>query len=333
MALLSISIDLSGSTYAKQLMTTATAPGTKARKQLYEEYLSLLYHIERSFYEAVFESTVLKFEDLYLLKTIGDEYWFGYHLPMKSEETAAEISVALIEALLNVVSEDRFLTIVKKDGVADSGGSERRVTNLNLPTKVLIDLIHEPIELNVQRYEYLKDIVLKASGGGGPLYQINDNYIQCCNRLNLGAADAFAEGHPVHVRDDFIGLEIDRFFRVAKFCQPRLLTIGNSLMEFLSLEISTVAPGLEGLGVKMVDISSHQEGEESLKKYLVSQVLPAQEIKGVGEDYSIHHLFGERNLGDAAYCPQSGVKAMMEPTRAFLAKNGFYSLEKTNLLP
>ncbi len=67
-------------------------------------------------------------------------------------------------------------------------------------------------------------------------------------------------------------------------------------------------------------------GWASNRRHIISQGLRADELKGVGEPYSLHHVFGLGSLGYAAFMPMAGTISLMEPTRGFLAENGFYAI-------
>ncbi len=327
MPLISISIDLSGSTYAKHEIVSVTQNEPDMRKDLYDEYMKLLYQLERSFYQYILESPVLDLANVYLVKTMGDEYWFTYEAAEEPDEFQAQ-SVSLLKILTNLIAEERFLAIFSSktnDKKSEFG------KNLNLPIKVFIDVMENPNELNQLRYEYLKGLVAEAGSGSPTIYKINKEYIEICNRLNLGSPDLIKQKHPVHGRLDFIGLEVDRFFRLTKFCKPSMLSIGSTLMENLDTKISHLGPSLDKIKVKKLKIKGAGQGDD-LEKYVIIEQIPGIKMKGIGEDYIVNHVFGHRTLGDAVYGPVHGVENLMGETRAFLAQAGFYALEREQFI-
>jgi len=272
--------------------------------------------------------TDLEPDNLYLAKTIGDEYWFLYEIDATSSNHQDKM-ISLLNVLINVLAEDRFLPIAappNRDRRNSAGAT------LNLPVKVFIDILEDTQELNNLRYEYLKGVVANVSGGSETVYQVDSRYIDICNRLNLGAPDLEAKGHPMRGRKDLIGFEVDRFFRLTKFCKPRLLSVGQRLFDYLGIKPTAIPSGLEGIAIKKVELKKTQS-TENVAKYVIRETIEASEMKGIGTAYTIYHLFGERVLGDAAYGPVPGLESLMEETRAFLAESGFYAIDRDRLLP
>jgi hypothetical protein len=332
MGLLSVSIDLCGSTLAKQSLVTLSTNDERHRKRLYATYLSLLYGMEREFYLRLMDNQFFDFSKLFLVKTIGDELWYMYQVDETDENELARSSWAIFEALMGLFSCERRLDLASPDGKGDA----LLEVKFNLPIKAFIDLVAEPIEMNLERYEYLKDIVSTLKGDNSVIYHIDQHYTDICNRLNLGSTDLFGKRVRVLARTDYIGLEIDRFFRATKFCNPLLLAVGASLMNKLPYRIERAAENLDHIGVKKLVLNVPGEDgkdDREKRKYVISQSIPAAGMKGVSEDYTIFHVFGAAALGEAVYIPPPSIETLMEPTRAFLAEYGFYALDRTRLLP
>ena len=55
-------------------------------------------------------------------------------------------------------------------------------------------------------------------------------------------------------------------------------------------------------------------------------------MPGIEDDYEVLHLYGAPTLRDEIYRPNHGVEDFLGPTRAFLAKAGFYGLDRTRLV-
>ncbi len=336
MGLLSISIDLCGSTLAKQYLVEISSNDEKHRKYLYHRYLKLLYGMERELYMRLMDIPHFDFSRLSLVKIIGDELWYMYQVDENDEADMAVSSWAIIDALMSLFSCERHLSFYSNGGhekPQPDGDAGTREVKLNLPIKAFIDLVVEPIEMNLDRYDYIKDIVSTLKGGNSIIYRIDREYIEICNRLNLGSADQLGEFGRVQVRTDYIGLEIDRFFRTTKFCNPLLLGIGKTLMDKLPYSIEKVSEELKHIGVKQLVLSIPGDNQPEKRKYVISQPIPAAAMKGVSDDYAIFHVFGAASIGNSVYFPPPSTKTLMEPTMAFLAKHGFYALDRDNLLP
>lgn len=335
MAILSISIDLTGSTLAKQSLVEASAADGGRRRDMYGEFLKLLFEIERDFYQLLIEDPRVDLSRLYLVKTIGDELWYAYDVD-DDDAGFAGTAWAMCSALLTLFSTSRYLGFDSAGNRGDDDAGAGRSRVFDLPIKAHIDVVSEAIEVNVERYEYLKDVVAALSGQTAAVYSIDDRYLEVCNRLNLGSAKTLGSRAGLSTRTDYIGLQVDRFFRLAKFCVPRLLGVGEALMCRLPHAVEPVAAELEHLPLKTIAIAAPSDADAApatVRKYAITQRVAARDMKGVSGDYTLYHVFGGLNLGEAVYAPQPAVETLLEPTRAFLAAHGFYALDAPNLVP
>ena len=332
MALLSISIDLSGSTQAKQCLVSKTDGDPAARKDMYDRYARLLYDLERSFYLKILERKNIGFSKFLLVKTIGDEYWYVYDVDHNDRRAFSKTVESFMDAILSLFGDERFVAFGGFDqGLDEPDGDDetKPVVQFDLPVKAFIDLILEPLEVNVERYEHLKDVVAQLNGIRSAVYEVDRTYVDICNRLNLGAVSAFDPRFRVQVRTDYVGLEIDRFFRLTQFCKPLILGVGDTLMRHLPHETRDISAHHEHISVKKLLTGRKAERSETAgedSKYVIRETIPAASLKGISEDYCIHHVFGGAGLNDAIFAPVPSVDTLLEPTRAFLAEHGFYAV-------
>ena len=233
--------------------------------------------------------------------------------------------------MLKLFAHDRYLSFHAPDKHSAEPIRESKALRVfDLPIKAQVDLLLEPIETNRERYEYLKDLAFPSSERRQkPVYAVDRSPTGVQARLNLGAAGTAADGQTVHVRSDYIGLEVDRFFRLSGSCRPLLLSVGETLMSLLDHGIHAVSRELDHIGVKIISFGQ----PSGMRKYVIKEHIPPTRMKGVSHAYDIYHLFGENSLGKAAYSPQTGIESLMEPTRAFIAEHGFYAIKPDQLLP
>lgn len=334
MGFLSISLDLSGSTQAKQAIVELTEDNPEQRAQYYSEYLRLLYATERDFYRGLASRPLFRFSDLYLVKMIGDEFWWVYTIDDARADTITAVATAFFLTILDLFSNDRYLAVHQEDGRAQNGRHALPARQFNLPIKAFVDYVSEATEVNVARYEYLKDVIAMVEGGPATVYRVDQRFAEFCDRLNLGSTAR--EGRGVTTRTDYIGLEIDRFFRLTRFCRPSLLGVGRSLIERLPCTFDAAPDAPDGAEIQVLELPSPwREGEPSnlFRKYVMVENIPSATMKGISEDYSVCHIFGAATLGDSIYAQPAAVETMMTPTRAFLAERGFFALRRETLLP
>lgn len=109
---------------------------------------------------------------------------------------------------------------------------------MNLAYKVHIDLISDAIEISHMRADYLRS---KASAYLGS-DQYGDNEAKLAGRLNAGYFEVQGAKLRQVYRTDYIGHEVDRFFRTTKAAVPCTITMGETL--FLSARCRSAACGL-----------------------------------------------------------------------------------------
>ncbi|PIW29819.1 MAG: hypothetical protein COW30_03945 [Rhodospirillales bacterium CG15_BIG_FIL_POST_REV_8_21_14_020_66_15] len=331
MAFLSISIDLSGSTLAKQTLVGLSVDNAARRRELYNSFTHTLYQMERRFYLNLLGRPGFDMSGLYLVKSIGDEYWYVYEVDETDTDALGRIAQDLFEALIELFTEHRNLSfVIDGDGHDDDGDGRAPdgpvIRKFDLPIKAYVDLILEPIEVNVERYEYIKDIVAMLRRDPSTVYSLDSEFAAICNRLNLGGGEVDNQGH-MQVRRDFIGLEIDRFFRMTRFCKPLLLGVGGTLMDRLDLAAEPVNAHMAHIAVRRLTPRAGRTGSGHM---VIQEIIPAAEMKGISEAYVMHHLFDPERQDEAFYAPHPTVETLMAPTRAFLAESGFYALGRTN---
>ena len=335
---LTISIDLCGSTKVKQALVESSSGNAARRRDLYDEYLKILYATEREFYTRLLTRDRVDFEKLFLVKAIGDEFWYMYEVP-EDPGAIVDTSCAILTALLELCGQERHLNFGAFDSLGDVlrvPESENRPAKwFDIPVKVCADILLEPIEMTKARYEFLKDIAFLAEGDSSAVYKVDEDFIAYCNRLNLAAPSPFEKGRSLTTRQDFIGLEVDRFFRLAAFCLPRMVGIGDTLFSILPVRLSPAERGHEHLPTKLAEVCRGKNPDDTsiLRGYVVSQPVPSVRMKGISGDYTLHHLFGADSLGESVFHPPAGIDTLMEPTRAFLGEHGFYALDRTRLVP
>lgn len=311
MAFLSISIDVAGSTRLKQALVEATGDNPRGRERLYEDYRKLLYAVERDFLMAVASSPVLLSNRLYLIKSIGDEYWFAYDIDEVESNDLSATANALLDALLAVLEMERYFSIAGTDDRRESRA--RFGFHYQVPVKVCLDLVREAVELNSDRYHHLKDIISLLRHDRSPIHAVDRQFSEICGRLNLGAPDVFDSAHPILARQDYIGLEIDRFFRMSKYALPLLPCIGEAMFRLLGVDLGPAA---------------EREPRQNWQRtrgtaMIVPKRLSAAMMKGLSDDYQVYHLVSDIVLGRLLNQRPSDENRLLEPTYEFMTTHGF----------
>lgn len=333
MAFVSLSIDMVGSTMAKQSIVRAAGDDPDKRSRYYREYLKLLFSIEREFYINIndsFEKTGLNMDRVSLVKSIGDEYWFAIEVDENDEQDIASVAWSAIEGSITCMSADRYLGIQTEDEtILDD--ETKTILKTNFPIKILADIINDPIEITALRYQYLKDIFSILRQDSATVFRVDDAFLALCNRLNIGGSAVKAGGESLVARYDYIGLEIDRFFRIAKKARPSLLAIGDNLAKHLDRDIRPASEELPDIGVKQMTIRppAHLGGAVgSIDTMVIQEKIAADEMKGISEGYALHHLFLPDNLEPTTFGPANSSLSLLAPSFSFLAENGYFLLSR-----
>jgi hypothetical protein len=78
-------------------------------------------------------------------------------------------------------------------------------------------------------------------------------------------------------------------------------------------------------------VGSQGAGTHFSRRNVIVESLRSDQLKGVGREYCVHHVFGLLSLHNDAFSPMPLHRDLMKPTRAFLAEHGFYSVPRNNL--
>jgi len=240
-----------------------------------------------------------------------------------------------MDAVLGTFTKSRSLRFSSRPlGDFEENSDDVDYVNFDPPLKAVIDLLTDVVELNNKRFEYLRERLHSfAQKNQSDLDPANKLTIRLFNNLNIASAmpTVGSENAITSVRTDYIGLDVDRFFRIAKFCRPSLLTVGDALMDCLGCECADI-PSFEHLAIKTL----HQPvpagaGVQISRRNVVIETLRQDQLKGVGQDYQIYHMFALASLHSDAFYPMPNRRDLMKPTRAFLAEHGFYAISRNAL--
>ena len=154
----SISLDLVGSTPLKRAMFRYGDNDFDKINRLYELYVQSLFEIEESFYRYVCASGVIDIRKLFLVKIIGDEYWYIYEVDDNDIDELRAVGNAFISGLLEVLSKPRRLSFGDKN-------SKTRL-DFDLSLKALIDLVTNALILPDRRYSYFENKIMDLLGRG-----------------------------------------------------------------------------------------------------------------------------------------------------------------------
>jgi hypothetical protein len=307
----SISIDLVGSTDAKtRVMNLVQGDVIKFHKfneLIYREFCQ----IERKFYESAVShqgvSEAIDPSNLFTVKGIGDEIWI---LCAVAEQDIPGVGCKLIDASIQVATQTVSLwaTQNEDDPRFDRNFDYGRVEPIRSPIKIFVDVVGHASNLGRVRDEGLMTTIpglLKTFHGREPTTL---EIARVARRLCLSSYEPIGWSAFHEFRTDYIGHEIDRFFRTTKAAIPGTVTIGASLAHKMGLMFQPVKHGIHGAFT-----SSNMPlmgGFPADPVHARIRTFEADQLKGIGYAYDTYTLFGPRSL--------NGVYVMMAADR----KNG-----------
>lgn len=245
----SISIDLVGSTDAKtRVMSLAKGEVAKVHKyneQIYREFC----RIETSFYEDAVShygaSAAIDPSKFFTVNGIGDEVWI---LCTVAEQDISSVGHRLIDAGIKVAAKSvSFLATENEPGpVFDREFDYGEIQPIVSPIKIFIDLVGQASNLGRIRDEELVKAIpnlLKSFHGREP---VPLEIASVVRRLCVSRYEPIGWWEFHEFRTDYIGHEIDRFFRTTKAAVPGTVTIGASYAREMGLMFKPVKHGIHG---------------------------------------------------------------------------------------
>jgi hypothetical protein len=299
MPFISISIDICGSTAAKaQLLEHSKCIDTEAT-HFYEEFQKQILRVETTFW-TILQSSNLEIERLFLIKSIGDEVWYAYSLDKLNEyEILASIS-HIIRATIALQTKHFDVVVGPPENPFDWENQDpNEFLRIELPLKITVELITDALDISIVREKYLSPHVVSLLSPLGtrakPILAGNESYINLCNRLGISTQHKTEDKVLSSVRTDYIGWEIDRFFRVTKEAVRGAVLIGPAILATLDRNDLLPNIGQEDLNKNNLTVNDVSlrvcTGPASFISFntyvLARKKLLASELKGVGSDCDV----------------------------------------------
>jgi hypothetical protein len=231
---LSISIDLAGSTAAKSEIARLCPQPERCVDRVRDLYRAFL--AQEVYFHVLLDHYGFSLDQIFVVKAIGDEVWIVVDVSndLRPHELNDYIG-RFFSAAMPLAGRRVHAFASEHDPEEDLDGlapheAYGRIWRDELPLKIFADLIDDRtcLESNRERqaaFEHRAGELMRDVGTAERARQIID-------RLAGGIT---IEGR-VGYRSDFIGPEVDRFFRCGKLALPALLTCGSQLIERISYD-------------------------------------------------------------------------------------------------
>lgn len=300
MTFISISIDICGSTEAKAKLRNHASLIAREPSQLYETFQKQVLWIESTFW-TLLRSGSLEIERLFLIKTIGDELWYAYDLEgLQDFEVHASI-VKMISVLIGLHTKDFEIVAGPVEDPYDwKNTAPATLRRISLPLKITMDLVSDALEMNKLREKYLTPHVAELlTPLGKPrqraVQEGDEDFIKLCNHLGVSSRVATMDKCYSLTRSDYIGWEVDRFFRLTKEAIKNAVLIGPEILNAFDTHQLIETNGTEkfssdGKWLMSAPLLKVQNGSciTSIGDYqFARRTVPAADLKGVGADCNI----------------------------------------------
>lgn len=341
MPLLSFSIDLCRSTEVKNTINKYS----KGNEKLINEHLQQFYKQFLSIEENLYSHCIYNDIDLtklFLVKLIGDEYWYVYELDEQlCKEEQNSIIVKFINILSTITTRIDSLFISEKKISWEEEEEDHQIwdgikhEHFYIPRKAYLDISYnyndfsemriDKIQKHIRSEYYSHHKNKKKQDPETIKKDYANDEVEIYNQLNLGINQLNGTMLRTYSRFDPIGSDIDLFFRCTKKSMPALLKVGRNLFNFIYEYSYDQSLPNNIMRVEQQIIGTSSKTYDSL--FYFKENIQKEELKGVSHDYAIftiiNHISNTPNLTVLPYnndgCSES---------RDYLLKVGFLKLNK-----
>lgn len=318
--IVSFSIDVAASTEAKTRMRALAADDAQLGS-LYQLFYRQFLHKEDRFYRRLLErgsnhTRPLDWRKLFVVKGIGDELWLFYQVQRGALDELRTAMARILDAALGLSSDTILWSSPEREtGPAFDPEIERqqRRDSMRLPFKIYLDLISDGYEISKLRANYMSQNI-NAYLNLASDARFGQDHMQIANRLNAGYLEIAGRRLRSAYRTDYIGHEIDTFFRTTKGALPAVVTIGESLFEKLAAESRPIAfPGVFRAQLSHKPDPPNEATSSRNDILYAKGVLKPDEMKGIGYPYLTYYLLTLPHLRALHYGNIADAK-VLEPT-------------------
>lgn len=304
-ALLSVSIDIVGSTQAKtDVLKFQDSVGQNP--QQFEAFMRTAAAIELDFFTALQRLQVLRLEDVFVVKNLGDEIWcvvpIDTRLPTLAQLVAHDLISALQATFFRKV--DLSFAIAEKEEDprdVDSWSDIGQFLNIPLSVKATVDVLTEVTEFTDFRRKFLMERLAV------PYRRDHRAVARLFEQLNCGSTEVVARSKiRFSLRSDYIGAHVDRFFRLAGKALPGLIVVGDDAYGVLAYggRLDSFAAGQNHVGHYLLPVDGRdffienraagaKEHGSSRARFISWLRREAPNFKGVLEGYGLRYCYDE----------------------------------------
>ena len=295
---ISISMDICGSTDAKARMRACAGANKTQLSEWYEQFHHQFLLLEWEFYSQLFRNGCdglnWDWRCAFFVKGIGDEIWLLYEVSEVDQCKLKSLVARLFHAALNVVAKPP----IQWTSASDDDPYKQPCDSKCLPLKFYMDILDDANEVSRQRCNFVTKHLPEILGAEESLN--SRDYIELGNRLHAGSLMGDGRRLIQTIRTDYIGWEVDRFFRATKFALPMVATVGQNLFDKVFNDPKKSDKDLNGTGLQKAVIECPIDKVGSVRyeydfRYVKEDIAP-ECLKGVGEGYTVYRVLRKHDL-------------------------------------
>ncbi len=297
-SVISVSMDVCGSTELKKCMKDCAQDDEELLDKWYGEFYRQFLLREWQFYSMLFQEggdgLAWDWKHTFYVKGIGDEIWLLYEVSEDDRWKLESLFVRLLRAALDVAYRLIMWTSAP-EGAEPS--KDKSWETRNLPLKFYVDILDDAFGVSEPRREFMTE-------HASDFLRLEENrnsedFIKFCNRFHAGYFMGDGRRLITAIRSDYIGWEVDRFFRATKFALPGVVTVGQNLFKATCHRTSNSDEevGCSGLMKTTLEYISQRGGIHYLDCFrYVKKEISAKNLKGVGEKYTVYRMLHAHDL-------------------------------------
>ena len=161
-----------------------------------------------------------------------------------------------------------------------------------------MDVLDNAFEVSGPRRDFVTERLPEILGAGASSNE--GDFIELENRLHAGGVLGDGRRSRTAIHADYMGWEVDRFFRATKFALPGIVTVGRTLFERVVDRSEESGQGLDGTALQGAVIECPSDRgpparfDRSLR-YVKKDIAP-EDLKGVGEGYTVYRVIRGQDL-------------------------------------
>jgi hypothetical protein len=294
-SLLTISLDVVDSTKIKSRFVQFSEKHGTNLDRLYSDFAKMMLVSMNCFMELVDLDVVLDIKRLFLVKHIGDEYWYVYELNGLEQHDRTRHSTHMLMAIMAFFSKSPYEVVATNpedpDDLSECDIEYNALMRKPICWKATIDHLSHAIDLAGSAEDKLDELLAGFTAHGrkwGFTTNGDSELLELKNRLGVGFGYATGQKAIYAMRSDYIGIEVDRFFRMSKFSEKGKILAGRELLALLMME--EASPGKHmfrdplGGGSFTTAING---------AYVEHTIFSEREIKGIKGGYAGAYIFDD----------------------------------------